>query len=106
VNSDRSVRALNKGDDRPLRGQDDRMFMLAALETVDYVVMFDEPDPGRLIERLAPDVLVKGGDWAGKEVIGADFVKSRGGRVALIDLVEGYSTTGEVARIRTAGAAP
>ncbi len=106
VNSDRSVRSLDKADDRPLRSQDDRMFMLAALESVDYVVMFEEPDPSRLIEQLAPDVLVKGGDWAGKTVVGADFVKSRGGRVVLVDLVEGYSTTGEVARIRTAGATP
>ena len=75
--------------------------MLAALEAVDYVVLFDEPDPGRLIERIAPDVLVKGSDWAGKGVVGREFVESRGGRVELIELVEGYSTTGELDRIRT-----
>lgn len=100
VNSDASVRSMNKGDDRPIRGQDDRARMLAALEVVDFVVIFDQPDPGRLIEQLAPDVLVKGADWAEKGVIGREFVEARGGRVALIELVEGYSTTAELERIR------
>lgn len=107
VNSDDSVRALEKGSDRPIRGQRDRMLMLAALEAVDYVVMFDEADPGRLIEVVAPDVLVKGGDWRGKRVVGQEFVESRGGRVVLVDLLAGYSTTGELERIRGAtGANP
>ena len=70
--------------------------MVAALEAVDYVVIFDEPDPARIIAQIAPDVLVKGSDWAGKGVIGREFVESRGGRVELIDLVEGYSTDGRV----------
>jgi D-beta-D-heptose 7-phosphate kinase/D-beta-D-heptose 1-phosphate adenosyltransferase len=74
--------------------------MLSALESVDYVVVFDEPDPGTLIEQIAPDVLVKGSDWSNKGVVGADFVRSRGGRVELISLVDGYSTTGELQRIR------
>ena len=100
VNSDASVRTLGKGADRPIRRQDDRLRLLAALEAVDYVVLFEEPDPGRLIEQLAPDVLVKGSDWAGKGVVGQAFVESRGGRVVLVDLVEGYSTTGELERIR------
>ena len=69
-------------------------------EAVDYVVFFDEPDPGHLIETLAPDVLVKGSDWASKGVIGQQFVESRGGRVVLVDLVEGFSTTAELDRIR------
>ena len=102
LNSDKSVRSLGKGDDRPIRSQADRARMLAALEAVDYVVMFDEPDPARLIERVVPDVLVKGSDWAGKGVVGQEFVESRGGRVALVDLVEGYSTTAELERIRGA----
>ena len=102
LNSDASVRSLEKGDDRPIRRQDDRARVLAALQTVDYVVIFDEPDPAGVIEQIAPDVLVKGSDWAGKGVIGQDFVESRGGRVALVDLVEGYSTTAELARIRAA----
>ncbi len=100
VNSDASVRALNKGDDRPIRRQEDRVRLLAALETVDYVVLFEQPDPGWLIEQLAPEILVKGADWAGKGVIGQEFVESRGGRVELIELVEGYSTTAELEKIR------
>jgi len=104
VNSDRSVRALDKGGDRPIRRERDRARMLAALEAVDYVVVFDEPDPGRLIERLAPDVLVKGADWADKGVVGREFVEARGGRVVLVDLVEGYSTSAELERIRAGGA--
>jgi D-beta-D-heptose 7-phosphate kinase/D-beta-D-heptose 1-phosphate adenosyltransferase len=105
VNSDASIRSLGKGDDRPVRGQADRARMLAALGSVDYVVIFDEPDPGRLIRQLAPDVLVKGGDWKGN-VVGQEFVESRGGRVALIDLVGGFSTTGELERIRRMQGAP
>lgn len=102
LNSDSSVRGLGKGDDRPVRNERDRARLLAALEAVDYVVIFSEPDPARLIEQVAPDVLVKGGDWAGKRVVGQDFVEARGGRVALIELLQGYSTTGELERIRAA----
>ena len=102
LNSDASVKTLNKSGNRPIRKQEDRAHMLAALEAVDYVVLFDEPDPGGLIEQVAPDVLVKGSDWADKGVVGQEFVESRGGRVHLIDLVEGYSTTGELDRIRAA----
>ena len=79
VNTDASVRALGKGDDRPIRREADRARLLAALEAVDYVVLFNEPDPGVLIERVAPDVLVKGSDWADKGVVGQEFVESRGG---------------------------
>lgn len=100
LNSDTSARSLGKGDDRPIRRQHDRAGILAALEAVDYVVLFDEPDPGRLIEHVAPDVLVKGADWAGKGVVGREFVEARGGRVELVELVEGYSTTAELERIR------
>jgi len=103
LNSDASVRRLAKGPDRPLRNQRDRARLLAALQAVDYVVVFDEPDPGRLIEQLAPDVLVKGADWADKRVIGREFVEARGGRVVLIELTEGYSTTAELERIRAGG---
>ena len=104
LNSDQSVQTLEKGDDRPIRRQHDRVRLLAALEAVDYVVIFNEPDPARVIEQIAPDVLVKGSDWAGKGVIGQEFVESRGGRVELIELVEGYSTTVELERIRNAQA--
>jgi D-beta-D-heptose 7-phosphate kinase/D-beta-D-heptose 1-phosphate adenosyltransferase len=100
LNSDASVRALHKGDDRPIRRQSDRARMLAALEAVDYVIIFDEPTPAATIEHIGPDVLVKGADWAGKEVVGRECVEARGGRVALLELVEGYSTTAELQRIR------
>jgi D-beta-D-heptose 7-phosphate kinase/D-beta-D-heptose 1-phosphate adenosyltransferase len=100
LNTDASVRTLNKAGDRPIRKERDRARMLAALEAVDYVVLFDEPDPEQLIRHLAPDVLVKGSDYADKPVVGREFVESRGGKVVLVNLVEGYSTTGELARIR------
>ncbi len=102
INTDASVRALGKGDDRPIRSQDDRVRMLAALECVDFVTMFDEPDPARVIAQVAPDILVKGSDWAGKGVIGREFVEARGGRVELVDLLAGYSTTAELEKIRNA----
>ncbi len=104
VNSDGSVREQGKGDDRPIRTERDRARMLAALEAVDYVVVFDDADPGALIERVRPDVLVKGSDWDGA-VVGQSFVESNGGRVELIKLIDGYSTTGELDRIRRAASA-
>lgn len=102
INSDASVRMLGKGDDRPVRNQTDRARLLAALESVDYVVIFDDPTPALLIEAIAPDTLVKGGDWAPDRIIGREFVESRGGRVVVVELVEGYSTTRELTRIRGA----
>lgn len=104
INSDASVRAQNKGADRPIRSERDRARMLAALETVDYVVIFAEPEPAALVAQLAPDVLVKGGDWA-HYVSGREFVEGRGGRVELLPLTEGYSTSAELERIRAAAAA-
>lgn len=99
LNSDASVRA-NKGDARPVVGQQDRAAVLAALSCVDYVTFFDDPTPARLIRRLRPDVLVKGDDWRGKGVVGRSFVESYGGRVEFVRLVPGHSTTGLIARIR------
>lgn len=101
INGDESVRALNKGRGRPIRAQADRARMLAALECVDYVVVFNEPTPAWIIEQIAPDILVKGADWS-HLVVGRDFVESRGGKVVLLDLVEGYSTTKELEQIRRA----
>ncbi len=92
LNSDASVRQL-KGPTRPINNQHDRAALLAALECVDYVVVFDEPDPLNLIQTVCPDVLVKGRDWANKGVIGREFVESRGGRVVLAPMVEGKSST-------------
>lgn len=101
LNSDESVRAQNKAPNRPIRNESDRARMLAALESVDYVTIYGEPTPARIIEQVAPDVLIKGSDWKDKGVVGREFVESRGGRVVLIDLVAGYSTTSELERIRS-----
>jgi len=92
LNSDSSVKAI-KGPDRPINNQYDRAAVLAALETVDYITLFDEPDPLNLIKKLKPNVLVKGQDWAEKGVIGREFVESYGGKVTLAPLVEGKSST-------------
>lgn len=92
MNSDSSVRGL-KGPSRPVNPQEQRARVLAALAMVDYVVIFDEPDPGRLIEGLLPDVLVKGGDWAPEDIIGAGAIRDSGGRVVTIPLKYGASTT-------------
>ena len=103
VNSDRSVRG-NKGSDRPLVAEQDRAEVLAALASVDYVTIFDEPTPRELISRVLPSVLVKGADWALEQVAGCEEVEAAGGRVVSIPLAPGYSTTNIVQRIRNAGA--
>lgn len=100
VNSDASVRSLNKGPGRPIVPQAQRAEVLAALACVDYVVVFDEPDPGALIGALQPDVLVKGGDWAPDRIVGREVVEARGGRVLSIPLVPGVSTSALVERIQ------
>lgn len=99
VNSDASVRRL-KGPERPILPQGDRAGLVAALACVDLAVVFDDDTPLRLIEAVRPDVLVKGADWAEDAIVGAEFVKSRGGRVERIALREGLSTTTLVRRIR------
>ncbi|HET9963051.1 MAG TPA: D-glycero-beta-D-manno-heptose 1-phosphate adenylyltransferase [Nitrospiraceae bacterium] len=104
VNSDESVRSLNKGTDRPIVPEAQRAEVLAALSCVDYVVIFPEPDPGKLIEALQPDILVKGGDWTADRIIGRTTVEARGGRVQTIPLVPGVSTTALVQRIRSSRA--
>jgi D-glycero-beta-D-manno-heptose 1-phosphate adenylyltransferase len=100
VNSDASVRRLGKGAGRPLAPQDVRARVLAGLAAVDCVVLFDEDTPQALIEALAPDVLVKGADYAREAIVGADWVEARGGRVVLVPLVPGFSTTSLVERLR------
>ena len=100
VNSDSSVRRLGKGADRPLAGQEARARVLAGLSAVDCVVLFDEDTPQSLIEALAPDVLVKGADYAREAIVGADWVEARGGRVVRVPLVPGFSTTSLVERFR------
>ena len=92
VNSDRSVRAI-KAEGRPIVPEQERAEMVTALQCVDGVVIFDEETPLRVIERLLPDVLVKGGDWQEDEIVGSDVVKNAGGEVKRIPFVPGYSTT-------------
>ena len=100
MNSDASVRSLDKGSDRPIVPQDQRAAVLAGLACVDLVVLFDEPTPAKLIAAVKPDVLIKGADWKGKEVAGADVVKAHGGRVEFITYVDRLSTTNIIAKIR------
>lgn len=99
INSDRSVRSL-KGPGRPIIGQRDRARVLAALECVDYVTIFDQPTPLKLLQRLRPHILVKGADWGTTAIVGAKLVQARGGRVVRVPLVKGYSTTRLLDRIR------
>lgn len=99
LNSDASVRRL-KGKERPLQNQESRATLLAALHDVDGIVIFDEDTPEELIKLLEPDCLVKGNDYKIEDVVGADFVRSRGGRVKLVDIVNGCSTTGLVRKMR------
>ena len=100
VNSDRSARALDKDVDRPITSEAERAEILAALEAVDAVVIFDEPTPHEIVAALQPDVLVKGADWAEGTIVGADVVEGRGGRVVRIPLTEGFSTSNLIAKIR------
>ncbi|MHB1185226.1 MAG: D-glycero-beta-D-manno-heptose 1-phosphate adenylyltransferase [Desulfobulbia bacterium] len=101
VNSDASVRALGKGDDRPVNHEQSRARILAALGCVDHVVIFAEETPHRLITTLMPEVLVKGGDWPVEKIVGATEVLAAGGRVLSIPLVENYSTTSLLKKIRS-----
>ena len=101
VNSDASVRSLKKSPDRPIVSESQRAEVLAALGCVDYVVLFSEPDPYKLIHVVQPDVLVKGGDWSVETIVGRDIVEARGGMVKTIPLVPGISTTTLFHRIRS-----
>lgn len=104
LNSDSSVKQI-KGPERPINNQEDRAAVLAALGAVDYIVVFDEPTPLDTIRRVAPDVLVKGEDWADKGVVGREFVEGRGGKVILAPLVAGRSSTATIERMKALKAA-
>jgi len=99
LNSDDSVRQLAKGADRPIVTADQRAEVLAALACVDYVTIFDEPDPLALIQALRPNILVKGGDWSTDRIVGKEFVEAQGGSVRNIPLVPDISTTAIIQRI-------
>lgn len=98
LNSDASVRAL-KGANRPILNQHERAEVIAALESVDYVVVFEEETPRDLIAALIPDLLVKGGDWQIDQIVGRDEVEAAGGKVLSLPFVEGLSTTDIIGRI-------
>ncbi|HWP43847.1 MAG TPA: D-glycero-beta-D-manno-heptose 1-phosphate adenylyltransferase [Blastocatellia bacterium] len=98
LNSDRSVRAL-KGERRPVLGERERAEVIAALESVDYVIIFDEETPRDLIASLLPDVLVKGGDWPVEQIVGGEEVRRAGGEVLSLPYLEGSSTTAIIERI-------
>ena len=102
LNSDASVRRV-KGPSRPVLSEEERAEVLSALASVDYVVFFDDPDPGSTIAALQPDVLAKGADWAKDQIVGRETVEGRGGRVVTIPLVEGSSTSGIIDRILEQG---
>ncbi|MBN2615739.1 MAG: D-glycero-beta-D-manno-heptose 1-phosphate adenylyltransferase [Bacteroidales bacterium] len=93
VNTDQSVRLLDKGSSRPITDEHARAVLVASLQFVDAVVLFDEETPYELIKTVQPDVLVKGKDYKEEDIVGYDIVKARGGKITTIDLVPGYSTT-------------
>ena len=99
LNSDRSVRVL-KGEGRPILNEQERAEVVAALQAVDYVIIFDEETPRELIAELLPDVLVKGGDWPLDDIVGREQVEAAGGKVLSLPYVEGSSTTDIIERVK------
>ena len=101
LNTDASVKKLNKGSSRPIQNENDRALILSAIHFVDAVILFDEDTPFELIKMLRPDVLVKGGNWKAEDIVGADIVKDSGGIVTAVPFVEGYSTTNIEKKIKS-----
>jgi D-glycero-beta-D-manno-heptose 1-phosphate adenylyltransferase len=99
INSDRSVRA-NKGPTRPITPEHERAELVAALQSVDAVTVFDEETPHALIAAIQPDVLVKGADWSADNIVGRDVVEARGGTVVRVELAQGFSSTRLIERVR------
>ncbi len=102
LNTDASVKRQGKSPERPINNQQSRGFILAALQVVDTVVLFDEDTPYELIKIVQPDVLVKGSDYKPENIVGADIVKARGGEIHTIELTEGFSTTALLGKIKQA----
>ncbi len=101
LNSDKSVKRI-KGQNRPIINQNDRSRILAALESVDFVTIFDEETPSEIIKYLLPNILVKGGDWDKREIVGSDVLSKTGGKVIAIPFVEGKSTSNIIDKIKKA----
>lgn len=99
LNSDTSIKMI-KGSDRPVNKEDERSIILASLTMIDYVVLFSEPDPLKVIKIIKPDVLIKGGDWVKSKIIGANFVEGYGGSIITVPYIEGFSTTGLINRLK------
>jgi len=99
LNSDESVKRL-KGSSRPINSEGNRALVLAALQSVDYVIIFEEDTPYELIEAIQPDVLVKGGDWKEADIVGSDIVKAKGGKVISLPFREGLSTTNIIDKLK------
>lgn len=99
VNSDSSIKRL-KGPDRPVNNQDARIIVLASLQFIDYLTIFDADTPIELIKKIKPEILVKGGDWDANNIVGSDFVRSYGGKVEIVPFIEGYSTSSIIEKIR------
>jgi rfaE bifunctional protein nucleotidyltransferase chain/domain len=100
LNTDNSVKRLGKSPERPINKEDSRAIILAALECVDYIVLFDEDTPLELITKVLPDVLVKGDDYKPENIVGYDVVTKNGGIVKTITFVEGFSTTGIISKLK------
>ena len=100
LNTDASVKRQNKSPERPINNEETRSIIIAALECVDYVVLFDEDTPLELIKLVQPDVLVKGADYKLEDIVGYDIVKARGGQTITIALTEGFSTTGLISKLK------
>ncbi len=99
LNTDASVKRQGKGDNRPVNHYDSRAFVLSHLESIDYVVPFDEDTPYSLISEILPNVLVKGGDWSIENIVGHDILQKNDGEVYSLPLIVGYSTTNTIAKI-------
>lgn len=98
LNSDRSVREI-KGEKRPIVNQEERAFVLKNLKCVDYVILFDEPTPKEIIDKIIPDILIKGGDWAIENIVGREVVEANGGEVKTIQFVTFQSTTNIIKKV-------
>lgn len=100
LNTDDSVRRQNKSPERPINNNETRATILAALEFIDFIVFFDEDTPYELIKKVQPDILVKGDDYKPEDIVGYDIVTARGGKVITIPLVQGFSTTGLIQKMK------